>query len=165
MTDVYISIGSNIDREKYIHSAVSSLEENFGHLTLSSVYDTAAVGFEGDDFLNLIASFETTKEPKQVDLILDNIETLNGRTPENIKFSARTLDLDLILFGDYVSNDPALSIPRDEVLQYAFMLEPLAEIAGELIHPIVGKTYSELWRVYDKNNLIQKRIDFDFKTK
>ena len=163
MTDVYISVGSNVDREKHIRAAINSLQDNFGQLILSSVYETTAIGFKGDDYLNLVAVFETTKEPEQVDLILDKIEILNGRTPENRKLSARTLDLDLILFGDHVSDDPKLKIPRDEILKCAFMLEPLAEIAGELKHPVIGKTYSELWRSFDKNDLIQEHIDFDFK--
>ena len=101
MTDVYVSIGSNIDREKYVHTAVKSLEENFGQLTLSSVYETEAIGFAGDPFLNMVVSFNTDMQPKQIDLILDAIEKANGRTPECKKFSARALDLDLILFGNY----------------------------------------------------------------
>jgi len=165
MTDVYISIGSNIDREKYIRAGVNALRGHFGHVILSSVYESAAMGFNGDPFFNLVAAFETDIKAKQVDLILDDIEKANGRTPGQKKFSSRTLDLDLILFGDYISEDPDLNIPREEVIQFAFMLEPLAEIAGDLHHPVNKKTYSELWQTFDKNNIKQKRIDFDFKIK
>ncbi len=162
MTTVYISLGSNIDREKYIRAGIKALNDHFGHLTLSNVYESATIGFDGDPFLNLVAAFETDIEPKQVDLILDDIEKANGRTPRQKKFSSRRLDLDLILFGDYISEGPDLNVPRDEIIECAFVLEPLAEIAGDLRHPIVKKTYSEMWLTFDKSNLIQKTIEFDF---
>ena len=162
MTTVYISIGSNIDREKHIRAGVNALKEYFNHLILSNVYESAAMGFDGDPFLNLVAAFETNMKAKQVDLILDDIERAYGRTSGQKKFSSRTLDLDLILFGNYISEDPDLSIPREEVIQFAFMLEPLAEIAGDLHHPVLNKTYSELWQAFDKSNIVQERIKFDF---
>ena len=162
MTTVHISIGSNIDRENHIRIGVNALKEHFGHLILSNVYDSAAMGFNGDPFLNMVAAFETDIEPKQVGLILDDIEKANGRRPGQKKFSSRTLDLDLILFGDYISEDPDLNIPRDEIIGCAFVLEPLAEIAGELHHPLIKKTYSEMWQAFEKSKLVQKSIEFDF---
>ena len=163
MPAVFVSIGTNVDREKYLRSAIQSLEKNFGQLTLSSVYETKAMGFEGPDFFNMVVAFSSEVQVEDMDKILDSIEAENGRTPECKKFSSRTLDLDLILYGDYISQSPELNIPRDEVLKYAFMLEPLAEIAGELTHPVVNKTYATLWDEYDKNDLQQQRIEFSFK--
>lgn len=162
MTTAYISIGSNIDREKYIRAGVKALQHHFGRLILSNVYESAAMGFDGDPFLNLITAFDTNIEPKKVKLILNDIERNNGKYPGQKKFSSRTLDLDLILYGDYISKVPALNIPRDEIIDCAFMLEPLAEIAGELRHPLLKKTYAEMWQTFDKSKLVQKSIKFNF---
>jgi len=162
MTTVYLSIGSNIEREKHLRAGIAALKKQFGTLTLSSVYESDAVGFDGQPFLNLVAAFETEHPPEQVDVLLDVIEKNNGRTREQKKFNPRTLDLDLILYGDYISQDPTLEIPRDEITQYAFVLEPLAEIAGELLHPVLKTSYEQLWQDFDTSNLVQKRIDFNW---
>jgi len=106
MATVYLSIGSNIEREKHIRTGVNDLKKQFGAIKLSSVYEADAVGFEGAPFLNLIAAFETELSPAQVDAILDRIEKDNGRTSEQKKFNPRTLDLDLVLYDNYISDDP-----------------------------------------------------------
>ncbi|MEO1889848.1 MAG: 2-amino-4-hydroxy-6-hydroxymethyldihydropteridine diphosphokinase [Cycloclasticus sp.] len=162
MPSVYLSIGSNIEREKHIRAGIKALQKTFGAVSLSSVYESDAVGFEGSPFLNLIAVFETTKTPLEVDAILDTIEKNNGRTAEQKKFNPRTLDLDLVLYGDYISDDPNLDIPRDEITRYAFVLEPLAEIAGDLKHPVIKRRYNELWQAFDQSTVVQKRIPFDW---
>ncbi|HIL93317.1 MAG TPA: 2-amino-4-hydroxy-6-hydroxymethyldihydropteridine diphosphokinase [Cycloclasticus sp.] len=162
MPSVYLSIGSNIQREKHIRAGVKALQQIFGAVSLSSVYESDAVGFEGSPFLNLIAVFETIKTPTEVDAILDGIEKDNGRTAEQKKFNPRTLDLDLVLYGDYISEDPNLEIPRGEITRYAFVLEPLAEVAGELKHPLIKRNYQELWQEFDQSAVVQKRIPFNW---
>ncbi len=160
MTTVFISIGSNIEPDKHIRAGVSALASQFGKLRLSSVYQADAIGFIGAPFLNLIAAFDTQLSATEVDAILDDIEQDNGRTSQQKKFNPRTLDLDLVLYGNYISNDPQLEIPRKEIIRYAFVLEPLAEIAANLLHPIVKQSYAELWLHFDKTDLVQQRIDF-----
>lgn len=160
MTTVFISIGSNIEPDKHIRAGVSALASQFGKLRLSSVYQADAIGFIGAPFLNLIAAFDTQLSATEVDAILDNIEQDNGRTSQQKKFNPRTLDLDLVLYGNYISNDPQLEIPRKEIIRYAFVLEPLAEIAANLLHPIVKQPYAQLWLHFDKTDLVQRRIDF-----
>lgn len=162
MARVFISIGSNIEREKHIRAGVHALKKRFGHLILSSVYEADAVGFNGEPFLNLIAAFDTQKTAAQVDLIFDQVEKQHGRTSEQKKFNPRTLDLDLVLYGDHISQDPKLEIPRAEITRYAFVLEPLAEIAGDLKHPVLNTSYDELWQRFNKTGVVQKRIDFDW---
>ncbi len=162
MATVYLSIGSNIEREKHIRAGVTALKNQFGNVELSSVYEADAVGFNGAAFLNLIATFETQQTPSQVNAILDTIEKENGRTIEQKKFNPRTLDLDLVLYDNLISNKPNLKIPKGEITRYAFVLEPLAEIAGDLKHPVTQQSYKELWQRFDKSNVIQKRTPFDW---
>lgn len=158
MPTAYISIGSNIDKEHHIPSSLKALEGIFGALTLSSVYETEAVGFVGNSFYNLVVSFESDLTAKEIAKILRQIELGHGRTRESQKFSARTLDLDLILFGDQIISDGRLQIPRDEIERYAFVLEPLAEIFPDGTHPISGKTYATLWRNFDKTHAKQSKL-------
>jgi 2-amino-4-hydroxy-6-hydroxymethyldihydropteridine diphosphokinase len=158
MPTAYISIGSNIDRDKNIPSSLSALSQCFGTLKISSIYESEPVGFSGEAFYNLVVSFESDWEVKTIAKQLRQIEQEHGRTREAQKFSARTLDLDLILYGDLIIHDGRLQLPRDEIERYAFVLEPLAEIALDLIHPINGKTYAQLWQAFDKTQSTQKRI-------
>jgi len=155
----FISIGSNIDKEIHIPSSIAALKKQFGEIILSSLYETEAVGFEGDDFINLIVQFSSDLDAKSVAKILRQIELDHGRTRDSRKYAARTLDLDLVLYGDLIINDGRLQIPRDEIEKYAFVLEPLAEIAADLHHPVCKKSYRQLWNEYDKNNLKQRKLE------
>jgi 2-amino-4-hydroxy-6-hydroxymethyldihydropteridine diphosphokinase len=158
VTRGYISIGSNINKDEHVPASLRALEQVFGQLSVSSVYESEAVGFTGDAFYNLVVGFDSDLEVKAVAKQLRQIELDNGRTRDSRKFAARTLDLDLILYGDLVVNDGRLQIPRDEIEHYAFVLEPLAEIAPTLKHPISHLSYAELWKRFDKTELKQKRI-------
>jgi len=154
----YISIGSNIDRDKNIPASLQALERCFGELTVSSIYETEPVGFSGNPFYNLVVGFDSDLNVKEVARQLRQIELNHGRTRNCQKFTARTLDLDLILYGDLVLRDEQLQLPRDEIERYAFVLEPLAEIAPTLEHPVSHINYAELWDKFDKTDLKQKRI-------
>lgn len=158
MTRGYISIGSNINKDEHVPASLLALEQLFGELTISSIYESEPVGFTGDVFYNLVVGFDSDLEVKVVAKQLRQIELDNGRTRDSRKFAARTLDLDLILYGDLIINDGRLQIPRDEIEHYAFVLEPLAEIAPDLKHPITQVSYAELWQQFDKSDLKQKRI-------
>lgn len=155
----YISIGSNIDKEKYIPASIKALTEHFGTLTLSSIYESEPVGFTGDPFYNFVAGFESNLDVSEIMAQLRDIELQNGRNRDCKKFSARTLDLDLLFYGDLVVHNDHMQIPRDEIESYAFVLEPLAEIAGHLRHPVTGRLFSEMWEKFDKTNLKQFRVN------
>lgn len=155
----YISIGSNINKDKHIPASLKALTERFGQLTLSSIYESEPIGFSGDPFYNLIAGFDSNLDVKEIIKQLRQIELDNGRNRECKKFSARTLDLDLVLYGDLIIDDARIHIPRDEIERYAFVLEPLAEIAGHLRHPATHIRYAELWEKFDKSNLKQHRVE------
>ena len=150
MNRVFVSIGSNIDKEKNIVSCVTALRKIFSPLTLSSVYRSRAFGFDGDDFYNMAASFETAMPPLAVDEILRQIEKDHGRVRGAERFESRQLDLDQILHGDLVVSRGDLQLPRAEIAEYAFVLGPLAEIGGSVVHPVLKKTCAELWERFDK---------------
>ncbi len=154
----FISVGSNIDKDTHIPSSLNSLKKLFGKIICSSLYETGAVGFEGEDFHNLIVQFDSPLNAGEIAALLKQIEHEHGRTRDDRKYAARTLDLDLILHGDLILKEGKLQIPRDEIERYAFVLEPLAEIAPDLLHPVSHKNYAQLWNEYDKTNLIQTKI-------
>ena len=144
MTQVYVSIGSNIDREQMIRSCINTLQDAFGELTRSSVYESISVGFEGDNFYNMVVGFNA-ENPEQLVKKLRQIEQEHGRTREEKKYASRTLDLDLLLFGDQDLHDKGFDVPRDEITRYAFVLGPLAEIIPDAVHPNVCKTFIDMW--------------------
>ncbi len=149
MPRVYISIGSNIDREQNIRGAVRALKQRYDQLTLSRVYETPAEGFDGDAFYNLVTGFDTEEPVEQVRAALAAIENAHGRTRNGPRSGPRTLDLDLLLYGDLVRHGGGVDIPRDEIVKYAFVLGPLAEIAPGLKHPETGETMARLWENFD----------------
>jgi 2-amino-4-hydroxy-6-hydroxymethyldihydropteridine diphosphokinase len=145
MARIYIGVGSNIDRERNIASGLAALEDRFGSLTVSSVYATAPVGFEGDDFYNLVVGFDSDDDVYEIVAALKSIESAHGRKHDEAKYSSRSLDLDLLTYDQQVVHDEKISIPREDILKYAFVLKPLAEIAPEDCHPSMRATYRELW--------------------
>ena len=161
MAKIYISIGSNIDAANNIRLAIHALQDHYGKLILSSVYESEAVGFNGDNFLNLVAAVKTDEDVYTVAARLRTIEDKNGRDRSGPKFSSRTVDLDLLLYDDLILQKENLDIPRDEITKNAFVLLPLDEIASQLIHPITGKTMCEHWLDFDKES--QKLWAIEFK--
>jgi 2-amino-4-hydroxy-6-hydroxymethyldihydropteridine diphosphokinase len=141
MARAYISIGSNIEPLRYIRSSIRTLREYYDKLILSSVYETEAVGFEGDNFYNLVVGFDTEMEVDKVISSLKQIENDNNRQRTSERFSARTLDLDLLLYDNF--------IVKDEILKYAFVIMPLAEIAPRSVHPVTKQSYRYLAQAFD----------------
>lgn len=158
MPKVFLSIGSNINPEHHIPAGLRDLENLLGPLEISSIYESEAVGFDGPIFHNLVAAFHSDLPTETIAEQLRAIESLHGRTPDSRKFSPRTLDIDLILWGDKIFTQGRLEIPRSEITRYAFVLEPLAELAPDLKHPVNGKTYQELWETFDRSGVNQKRL-------
>ncbi len=146
MTRAYVSIGSNIEREKNVRSAVDALRRRFGKLVVSPVYESKAVGFEGADFYNLVVGFDTETSLDELNAVLQSIEDAHGRDRSGAKFSSRTLDLDVLLYGELIDHTPPHHVPRSEIIEHAFVLRPLSDIAGRTRHPESRTTFAELWR-------------------
>ncbi|HYQ91641.1 MAG TPA: 2-amino-4-hydroxy-6-hydroxymethyldihydropteridine diphosphokinase [Candidatus Competibacteraceae bacterium] len=146
MAEVYVSVGSNVEPERQVRSCLRALRERYGALRVSTIYRSKAVGFTGADFLNLVVQFDTDEEVRQVVSSLHAVEAAHGRHRKGPKFSDRSLDLDLLLYDDLILAEPGLHLPRDEITRYAFVLRPLAELTGERRHPILGRTFNELWQ-------------------
>jgi len=147
----WISIGSNQDRERCIRGAVHTLRERFGGLILSSVYESEAVGFDGQPFFNLVAGFDSGEPVRELLTALRTIEDSFGRVRGPNKFAPRTLDLDLLTYGDLAGTIDDCTLPRDEILYHAFVLGPLAEVAAQERHLADGRCYGELWRTFEKS--------------
>ena len=152
MARIYISIGSNIEPAKNVQQAVNVLRQNFLDLSISPVYESEAVGFEGSNFLNLVVAASTELDVHATNELLHNIEDEYGRDRSGPRFSSRTIDLDLLLYDDLVVNESGLEIPREEIVRNAFVLLPLADIAADVNHPQMGKTMKELWQSFDKDS-------------
>ena len=143
MHQVFVSIGSNINPKKNIKIAKGFLNKLFD-CKYSSLYNTNAEGFEGNDFINCVVGFETNLLATELQKHLKKIELKMGRTENQKGMSNRVIDLDMILYGDNVFQEDDIDIPSKDIEDYLFVLEPLAEIAGELRHPVSKIPFSEL---------------------
>ncbi len=141
---VFLSLGSNIDREHNIRGGLDALASRFGDVQLSPVYESEAVGFDGEPFLNLVAAIHTQMPVGELAQALRDIEASHGRTRGEKKFSSRTLDIDILTYGALVGDIDGVSLPRDEILKHAFVLRPLADIAGPQQHPVLKESYAAL---------------------
>jgi 2-amino-4-hydroxy-6-hydroxymethyldihydropteridine diphosphokinase len=147
---VYVAVGSNVDPERNLALATRELRREFPDVRFSPWYRNNAVGFEGADFINLVAGFTTTLPVSEVVARLQAIEALCGRPREAPRWAPRSMDLDILLYGDMVCDEPRLKLPRPDLLKRAFMLGPLAALAPELVHPIEKVTIAELWQRFDR---------------
>lgn len=155
MATIYISLGSNVEREYHVQHGLKALAETFNlafeQLILSSLFESEAVGFSGNAFYNMVVGIKTDCSVENVALKLRDIEIKYGRAVDAKKFSPRTLDLDLLLYDNLIIDSPA-QLPRAEIDKNAFVLWPLSEIAPTLVHPIIKQNYQTLWQNYNKQS-------------
>ena len=159
MVKVYLGIGSNIDKENNIRGGLHSMASQFGKLSISPIYRCASVGFDGDDFYNLVVSFITHKT---IDEVVDETKAIEfeyGRKRNETRYSSRTLDIDLLLYGDVV--DPNYDVPREDIKKYAFVLKPMLDLDNTLVHPASGEALSSIWASFldEEANLVE--VEFD----
>jgi 2-amino-4-hydroxy-6-hydroxymethyldihydropteridine diphosphokinase len=165
MVQVYLSLGSNIQRERHITAALEALSLGYGSLAVSSVYESESVGFCGDHFFNLVVGIETEKTVCDLSAELRHIEQNNGRDRSGPKFSSRTLDIDILTYGESAGMIDGVLLPRDEITKNAFVLLPLSEIAAKQKHPVLNVSYEQLWQDFDKTSQRLWPVDFYWRDK
>jgi 2-amino-4-hydroxy-6-hydroxymethyldihydropteridine diphosphokinase len=146
MSTAWLGLGSNVDADSNIRAGICGLEEAFENVSLSPAYASTAVGFEGDDFINLVARVETSMHPLELRDFLRDLEDRYGRKRDVPKFSDRSLDIDILLYDDLVVLSPLLEIPRAEILKFSHVLKPLADLDPDLVHPTELLTMAEIWK-------------------
>lgn len=160
MPRVYLSLGSNIDRDAHLRAALQELEERYGPLLISTVYESEAVGFAGDNFYNLVVGLDTDLAVGELAAELRAIEAAHGRERGGPRFAPRTLDIDILTYGNACGEIDGIHLPRDEILKNAFVLRPLADIAPNDRHPETVRPYAEHWEAYDHSRQKLWPIDF-----
>jgi 2-amino-4-hydroxy-6-hydroxymethyldihydropteridine diphosphokinase len=151
MAQVFVAAGSNVEPQAHLTQALTELARRFGELQVSPWYRNPAVGFAGEDFVNLVFGFQTQLAVHDMLARLREVETLCGRPRNAPKWAARSMDLDVLLYDDLVLDDPQLKLPRPDLLLRPYMLGPLADIAPQLRHPTQGRTIAELWSAFDRH--------------
>ena len=141
----WLGLGSNVNAETHIRAGITELKERFKTISLSPAYTSTAVGFDGDDFINLIARVDTDLHPLQLRQYLREMEDRYGRKRDVPKFSDRTLDIDIVLYDDLVLLSPLLELPRAEILKFSHVLKPLADLEPDLTHPTELRSMAEIW--------------------
>jgi 2-amino-4-hydroxy-6-hydroxymethyldihydropteridine diphosphokinase len=147
---VYVAVGSNVEPERNLGLATRELRREFPDVRFSPWYRNRAVGFEGADFINLVAGFTTELSIEDVIARLHAIESLCGRPRDAPRWAPRSMDLDILLYGDMICDEPRLKLPRPDLVKRAFMLGPLADLAPDLVHPTEKLTIGEIWRRFDR---------------
>lgn len=149
MPEVFVAAGSNVRPRENLRRALALLRETWPALRVSGAYLNPAVGFEGADFVNLVLGFETDAPLEAVLERLHAAEAACGRPRDAPKWAPRSMDLDVLLYGDAVGEFPGAVLPRPDLVRRAYMLGPLAELAPDLEHPTLHRTIGELWRDFD----------------
>ncbi len=161
MHTVALSLGSNITPEPHLREALDALQARYGHLRTSSVFESESVGFSGANFLNMVALIETEEALPELAQFLKVYEDAHGRQRARPKFSGRTVDIDILTFGEASGVTEGIQLPRAEIVDNAYVLWPLSQVCFEEIHPVTGRSYGALWADYDKQR--QKLWSIDFK--
>jgi len=160
MTQVFIGIGSNINPLKNINLALNELTQKFSELIQSPIYQSQAVGFDGDDFYNLVVSFHYPDSLANLLEYLEQLETkIQGQIASALKYRSRRIDLDLLLFGEQIEINEHYEIPRSDILKFAFVLKPLADIAPQLVHPTLQLPIQRIWQNSALKNIPLIKID------
>lgn len=164
MARVILGLGSNRERSTHINAGLKALHAQFASdsqpIRCSRVFESAAIGFAGHDFYNCVVELQSDQSLDAINHFCKATEIQFGHSSNAAKYSPRTLDIDILLYDDWVCDEPVV-LPRGEILTNAFVLWPLAELNPDLCHPVVERSYAELWRSYSGQQRIAP-IEFEF---
>lgn len=161
MPRTLVAAGSNIDAERNLRRAASAMQRAFPGVRFSSCYANAAVGFAGDDFINCVAAFTTELDVASLLSILHTIESDCGRPRDAPKWAPRAMDLDVLLYGDFVGQLPGANLPRPDLVRRPYMLGPAAEVAPDFEHPLAQLSLAQLWSEFDRDAHPMRRLALD----
>lgn len=159
MTAVFVAAGSNVEPLARLRRALDELRRHYPGLRCSRAYRNRALGFDGEDFVNLVLGFETDDGPREVIDRLQQAEAACGRARGDPKWAPRAMDLDILLHGSLVCDEPGLTLPRPDLVRRAYMLGPMAELAPGVVHPVLGVTMGELWSAFDRDAHPMQPVD------
>lgn len=155
MKKVALGLGSNINREENIRSGVEILLGLLSECQISPIYEARSVGFYGENFLNLVVVGKTALSLSSLSKLLRDIEYDHGREKNAEKYSARTLDIDILTYEDAVGEQADIVLPREEIVEQAYVLKPMLDACSNDIHPTLNVSYRELWDAFsgDKSGI------------
>lgn len=159
MTRAFIAAGSNVEPERNMALASQELQRAFPGARFSPWYRNDALGFAGADFINCVAQIDTDLPVRELRARLQAIEEQCGRPRNAPRWAPRCMDLDILLYGDLICEEPQLKLPRPDLLKRAYMLGPLADLAPQTMHPTAGATIGELWSQFDRSAHPLTRIE------
>jgi len=158
-TTAYLCLGSNINPEENIRFAMQRLQRDFSFIKTSNLYKTSAIGFDGDDFLNLAVSIKTSFRLGELLRYTDALEQEAGRVRVcRGHFDSRTLDVDVVMFGDLTGEHKGRQWPSEDIQDNAHVLLPMSEIAGNRTHPSLGVNFNQLWKEFDNTEQCLKQV-------
>ena len=159
-TRAYLCLGSNINPRRNIRFAVQRLKQDFQNVIVSNVYKSSAVGFDGDDFLNLAIALKTDLSLGELLRYTDKLEQEAGRVRlYRGNYDSRTLDVDVVMFGDLTGEHKGRQWPSEDIQDNAHVLLPMSEIAGDRKHPLLGVNFSKLWKEFDAQDQHLKQVE------
>jgi len=161
MAEVFLGLGTNVDRERSMRAGLEALKSLDTNLVVSKMYESVAVGFEGAPFYNCVVQLHTELSLAELIVALKAIENTNGRDRSTQVADGKGLDIDVLTYGGLTGCFDGVELPRSDIIRYAHVLLPLSEIAPSVCLPGTETSYQDLWLGFDKKGQQLEVVDFN----